>query len=93
MTHPSAHPSDDPNPPGDKPCSSPPCYAAEFPGYFGDGPAQQVVDGLNALLEAERAGARVLEGIPSAHPNGNCGRSADSRMEPLHPAEVERSNR
>ena len=60
MTHPSAHPSDDPNPPGDKPCSSPPCYAAEFPGYFGDGPAQQVVDGLNALLEAERAGARVL---------------------------------
>jgi len=24
---------------------------------------------------------------------GNCGRSADSRMEPLHPAEVERSNR
>ena len=54
------HPSDDPNPPADKPCSSPPCYAAEFPGYFGDGPPPAVVDGLNALLEAERAGARVL---------------------------------
>lgn len=53
---------------------------------------------MNAKMTApdgytQRAGARVLEGIPSAHPNGNCGRSADSRMEPLHPAEVERSNR
>ncbi len=44
-------------------CSSPPCYAAEFPGYFGEG-AERVnpvlIDGLNALLEAERAGAKVL---------------------------------
>ena len=44
-------------------CSSPPCYAAEFPGYFGEGAeavSQVVIDGLNALLEAERAGAKVL---------------------------------
>lgn len=44
-------------------CSSPPCYAAEFPGYFGEGvalPDPAVIDGLNALLEAERAGAKVL---------------------------------
>lgn len=44
-------------------CSSPPCYATEFPGYFGEG-AERVnpvlIDGLNALLEAERAGAKVL---------------------------------
>jgi uncharacterized protein DUF6306 len=40
-------------------CSSPPCYAAEFPGYFGEADAE-VVARLNALLEAERAGARVL---------------------------------
>lgn len=44
-------------------CSSPPCYAAEFPGYFGEG-AERVnpvlIDGLNSLLEAERAGAKVL---------------------------------
>lgn len=45
--------------------SSPPCYAAEFPGYFGEGDAPPVLDPdlvarLNALLEAERAGAKVL---------------------------------
>ena len=43
--------------------ASPPCYAAEFPGYFGEdaaGPDPQLVERLNALLEAERAGARVL---------------------------------
>ncbi len=44
-------------------CSSPPCYATEFPGYFGEG-AERVnpvlIDGLNSLLEAERAGAKVL---------------------------------
>lgn len=53
-----AHDTDDSNPPPS--CSSPPCYAAEFPGYFGEAPDPAVVDGLNALLEAERAGARVL---------------------------------
>ena len=44
--------------------SSPPCYAAEFPGYFGEPPATppspELVAALNALLEAERAGAKVL---------------------------------
>ena len=41
--------------------SSPPCYAADFPGYFGDASlAPEVVARLNALLEAERAGAKVL---------------------------------
>ena len=68
------HRSDDPKPPGDTPCSSPPCYAAEFPGYFGEGPDQPVVDGLNALLEAERAGARVLAILRD---------SVDARL-PLH---------
>ena len=53
-----AHDTDDSNAPPS--CSSPPCYAAEFPGYFGETPDPVVVDGLNALLEAERAGARVL---------------------------------
>lgn len=43
--------------------SSPPCYAASFPGHFGEtfeGPAPETIERLNALLEAERAGARVL---------------------------------
>jgi nitronate monooxygenase len=44
--------------------SSPPCFAADFPGYFGevDEVAADVVliERLNALLEAERAGAKVL---------------------------------
>lgn len=44
-------------------CASPPCYAADFPGYFGEevdplDPA--LAEALNALLEAERAGAKVL---------------------------------
>ena len=44
--------------------SSPPCYAHEVaPDYFGELPvmtAEEVVSLLNGLLEAERAGARVL---------------------------------
>ena len=44
--------------------SSPPCYASELaPDYFGAPPAmpaQKLVALLNQLLEAERAGARVL---------------------------------
>lgn len=45
--------------------ASPPCYAAEFPGYFGEASeapdaAAELTARLNALLEAERAGARVL---------------------------------
>lgn len=49
--------------PGTPGCSSPPCYAADFPGYFGEGETPldpAVTAGLNALLEAERAGAKVL---------------------------------
>ena len=55
--------------------SSPPCYAAEFPGYFGEtaeGPDPETIERLNALLEAERAGARVLailrDGLDSRSP-------------------------
>lgn len=43
--------------------TSPPCYARDFPGYFGEIPASpdpELIAGLNALLEAERAGARIL---------------------------------
>ena len=44
--------------------SSPACYAHEFaPDYFGESPmmpAEEVVVLLNVLLEAERAGAKVL---------------------------------
>ena len=44
--------------------SSPACYAHEIaPDYFGESPAmpaEELVGLLNALLEAERAGARVL---------------------------------
>ncbi|MNC85478.1 hypothetical protein D3C83_10780 [compost metagenome] len=44
--------------------SSPACYAHEIaPGYFGESPrmpAEELVGLLNVLLEAERAGARVL---------------------------------
>lgn len=45
---------------------SPPCMADEFPDYFGERPGDRpVLDpeteaALNALLEAERAGAKVL---------------------------------
>ena len=61
--------------------SSPPCYATEFPGYFGEGADAaeapsgvdpELIERLNALLEAERAGARVLavlrDGLESAAP-------------------------
>ncbi len=55
--------------------SSPPCFAAEFPGYFGEtaaGPDPETIERLNALLEAERAGARVLailrDGLDSRSP-------------------------
>ena len=44
--------------------SSPPCYASEFPGYFGEDdavPPSGLVASLNALLEAERASAMVLD--------------------------------
>ena len=44
--------------------SSPPCYAHEIAAdYFGESralPAEELVDLLNVLLEAERAGAKVL---------------------------------
>lgn len=44
--------------------SSPPCYAHEMaPDYFGEPPAmpaEELISLLNVLLEAERAGARVL---------------------------------
>jgi 5,10-methenyltetrahydrofolate synthetase len=44
--------------------SSPPCYAHEVaPGYFGEAttmPATELLALLNVLLEAERAGAKVL---------------------------------
>jgi hypothetical protein len=44
--------------------SSPPCYAHEIaPDYFGKPqtmPTEELISLLNALLEAERAGARVL---------------------------------
>ena len=52
-------------PPAETGFSSPPCYAAEFPGHFGEAgdvpdAAAELTARLNALLEAERAGARVL---------------------------------
>lgn len=50
-------------PPDDPPgYCSPPCYAGEFPGYFGEtaAPDPALVARLNALLEAERAGAKLL---------------------------------
>ncbi|MBS0357324.1 MAG: hypothetical protein JSR83_25840 [Proteobacteria bacterium] len=43
--------------------SSPPCYARDFPGHFGEEvPSAEAIriERLNALLEAERAGAKVL---------------------------------
>ena len=45
--------------------SSPPCFVVDFPGHFGEGAEASNVDmllveRLNALLEAERAGAKVL---------------------------------
>lgn len=43
--------------------SSPPCYAGDFPGHFGEeAPTAEAlrIERLNALLEAERAGAKVL---------------------------------
>lgn len=44
--------------------SSPPCYAGDFPGHFGEEapstPEALRIERLNALLEAERAGAKVL---------------------------------
>lgn len=43
--------------------SSPPCYAGDFPGHFGEEmPTADAlrIERLNALLEAERAGAKVL---------------------------------
>ncbi|MDD3352862.1 DUF6306 domain-containing protein [Zoogloea sp.] len=45
--------------------ASPPCYATDFPGHFGEKtppvtPPDVLIDLLNALLEAERAGAKVL---------------------------------
>lgn len=46
--------------------SSPPCYAHEFPGYFGETEgfgSEELVSRLNALLEAERAGAKVLAAL------------------------------
>lgn len=45
---------------------SPPCMADEFPGHFGEASgdepllAPEIEAALNALLEAERAGAKVL---------------------------------
>ena len=54
--------------------SSPPCYATEFPGYFGEGAdAAEAPSGVDPeLIEAERAGARVLavlrDGLESAAP-------------------------
>jgi len=54
-----------PTPPAETGFASPPCYAAEFPGHFGEvsevpDAAAELTARLNALLEAERAGARVL---------------------------------
>ena len=42
--------------------ASPVCYAGAFPEYFGGtaAPDPRLIDLLNALLEAERAGAKVL---------------------------------
>lgn len=55
--------------------ASPPCYAQEFPEYFGGSAAPlntQLVATLNTLLEAERAGAKVLAaymtGVPRESP-------------------------
>jgi len=51
--------------------SSPACYAHEIaPGYFGETPtmpAEELVELLNVLLEAERAGARTLAAFLNDH--------------------------
>lgn len=67
-----SHKPEDPPAPNERGFASPPCYAAEFPGYFGEAPDPRLVEGLNQLLEAERAGARVLavlrDGLDSRAP-------------------------
>ena len=74
------HRSDDPKPPCDTPCSSPPCYAAEFPGYFVQLAAYLV---LHALApDAEPATAQVLGDL--LDPDADVGRNAlDGRDEGL----------
>jgi 5,10-methenyltetrahydrofolate synthetase len=55
-------------------CSSPPSYAHELaPDYFGGPaamPADELIGLLNALLEAERAGAKVLAAFLSDYERG-----------------------
>lgn len=54
--------------------SSPPCYAHEIaPGYFGEPatmPAAELLALLNVLLEAERAGAKVLAAFLDGYEQG-----------------------
>lgn len=53
--------------------ASPVCYASQFPGYCGVEPLmnQPLIDRLNALLEAERAGAKVLTILRADVPPGS----------------------
>ena len=67
--------------------SSPPCYAAEFPGYFGEdaggpeAPDPLLVERRNALLEAERAGARVLAVLRDSLDGRSAARSLLERLQ------------
>lgn len=57
--------------------ASPPCYAYDFPGYFGEEPGmsrEALVQFLNMLLEAERAGAKVLAAYLEDYPEGGAAR-------------------
>lgn len=54
--------------------SSPPCYASRFPEYFGATvplAGEALIACLNRLLEAERAGAKVLSRFVDDGPWGN----------------------
>jgi hypothetical protein len=73
------------DPPGSA-LSSPPCFAADFPGYFGEGDEAagvdtRLVERLNALLEAERAGAKVLAILRDGLDHGSAVRDLLDRLQ------------
>ncbi len=66
--------------------SSPPCLAADFPGYFGEGEEaagvySRLVERLNVLLEAERAGAKVLAILRDGLDHGSAVRALLDRLQ------------
>lgn len=56
-------------------------------------PRRTLALGSNSVHEAMRlAGAGVLEGLRGAHPDGTLWCARGGHLEPMHPAEVERSD-